>query len=130
MNSIGYNFLEFSKAGEVSVYVEVSKLAQENGMYGTFGEVEMKSCGKYSSNQQINKTIATDGTALSPTATADPCGYYPSLFPISSISISLLNGTSLPLNTSNLLTFDFPLYNTNMSNQWIDYTNPWFQSWM
>ena len=46
--------------------------------------------------------MAVDGTPLNPEAIAQPCGYFPGIFPLAGLSASLTNGTSIPINTADL----------------------------
>ena len=61
---------------------------------------------------------------------ATPCGYYAGMFPISSIGVTLGNGSALLVDSGNLTNFVYGDQNINLNMQWVDLNSGRFQSWM
>jgi hypothetical protein len=86
--------------------------------------------GSFLLNGELSKSTAVDGSALDPNAIAIPCGRFPGVFPLGTATFALQNGTTLPLETADLAYFSSSASNLNISAQWVDLTDPAFQSWL
>ena len=78
----------------------------------------------------MKKTTAMDGSALNSNSIAIPCGYFAGMFPVGSINLTTASGSTIAVNMTELTNFNYNNPNVNASLQWVDLSDPVFQSWM
>ncbi|CAK86341.1 unnamed protein product (macronuclear) [Paramecium tetraurelia] len=116
-------------------YITSKSVEQLSGTKG-LGVDDLSSCYPVITNAQMNKTVAIDGTPLTPTAPAIPCGLIAqSLFNDTfDISYELNNGTliKVPVSSQGIAwPTDLEVYqNTDASQQWYNVTDERFIVWM
>ncbi len=120
----------------VAIYLKIQTLTQYNH-FACRPRTEIESftptadvCNFHKFNKNINKTISIAGTELDPNGYAIPCGYYASMFPSGTITITTGNKSMITVDQTELTVFDYEVDNFNPNTQWVDLTSQPFQSWM